>query len=197
LIKIQKMSPRPKRFRRMGAPPVLQGFLPVGVCSGDADSISIQYEEFEALKLADYENLSQEVAARKMGVSRPTFTRIYNLVRKKIARAFVEGKSICFEGGMVSFNKEWYRCKECHHVFFLIKNEKKFCPHCNSDNLESINYMIRKGVYGKPGGHFGRSVRDQKYCTCPNCGTEVVHVPGNPCNQTFCPSCNHRMQRLF
>ena len=181
----------------MGAPPVLQGFQPVGVCSDNSDSISIQYEEFEALKLADYENLSQEIAARKMGVSRPTFTRIYNLVRKKIARAFVEGKSICFEGGMVSFNKDWFRCKECHHVFSLKKNEERICPNCNSGHLENINHIIQKGGQGKPGGRFGPAERAKDYCTCPNCGVKVVHVPGKPCNQFYCPSCNHRMRRLF
>jgi len=181
----------------MGAPPVLQGFQPMGVCSDEDGSVSIQYEEFEALKLADYENLSQAVAAQKMGISRPTFTRIYNVVRKKIAHAFVEGKPICFEGGVVSFNQSWYRCKECHHVFSLTKNKNRICSKCGSKNLESINALIQKENYRRAGSSIRGMGQNKGICVCMNCGTKIEHVPGNPCNKTLCPVCSHRMRRFI
>lgn len=189
------MSPRPKRFRKMGSPPVPQGFQPFGVHSDATDTVTITYEEFEALKLADYENLPQEKAAVKMGISRPTFTRIYTAVRKKIALAFVKGKTIRFEGGKVSFNKTWYRCRKCHHVFSVSNKKAPVCPNCGSGELENVNLLFHPGPF--PGPH-GRGPRLQRpvQCICPDCGTTVPHIPGQPCNKMICPSCNHYMRRL-
>jgi predicted Fe-Mo cluster-binding NifX family protein len=42
-------------------------------------------------------NLYQEDAAKKMGVSRPTFTRILKSARNKLANAIVSGYKIVFE----------------------------------------------------------------------------------------------------
>lgn len=32
-------------------------------------------------------------------------------------------------------------------------------------------------------------------CKCPNCGTELTHQRGQPCNQLQCPSCGATMTR--
>ena len=32
-------------------------------------------------------------------------------------------------------------------------------------------------------------------CYCPNCGTEVPHQAGIPCNQKNCPECGTRLAR--
>jgi predicted Fe-Mo cluster-binding NifX family protein len=45
----------------------------------------------------DVMNLYQEDAAKKMGVSRPTFTRILKSARNKLANAIVSGYKIVFE----------------------------------------------------------------------------------------------------
>ena len=92
------MSPRRKRFRRIGSPPILRGLKPIGVPLVETDMISVLFDEYEALRLIDYENLSHEKAANLMNVSRPTFTRIYNSCLKKVARGLAEGKSIIIEG---------------------------------------------------------------------------------------------------
>ena len=54
--------------------------------------VSIDFEEYEALNLCDYELLNQAEAARLMKISRPTFTRIYESVRRKIARTIPGGR---------------------------------------------------------------------------------------------------------
>ena len=59
-------------------------------------------DEFEAIRLLDYEGLDQESAALRMGVSRPTVTRVYASARRKIAEALTEGKAISIEGGPVA-----------------------------------------------------------------------------------------------
>ena len=89
--------PRQKKQRCIANPPFFEGYKPVGISNYLLEEITLKPEEYEAIRLADYENLKQEDAAKKLDVSRPTFTRIYNSARKKIALAFVEGKMLSFK----------------------------------------------------------------------------------------------------
>lgn len=84
--------PRPKRHRRLQKPPVGYGFRPLRNNLDEDQGIQLLFEEYESLRLADYEGHAQEEAALKMNVSRPTFTRIYEAARKKMAQALVENK---------------------------------------------------------------------------------------------------------
>jgi predicted DNA-binding protein (UPF0251 family) len=59
----------------------------------------LKVEELESIRLKDYMQLSQEEAAKRMGVSQPTFHRIVSEAHRKIAAAFIEGKAIRIEGG--------------------------------------------------------------------------------------------------
>ena len=56
-------------------------------------------DEFEAIRLADFEKLEHEKAASKMRISRPTFSRILSSARFKIADGLVNIKAIKIEGG--------------------------------------------------------------------------------------------------
>ena len=94
----------------------------------------INIEEYEALKLCDYEHLTQAEAAELMNISRPTFTRIYESVRSKIARAFIEGLPITYEGGD-SLIAEWYTCDKCEIIFTLKNIGGKSCPLCKSKEI--------------------------------------------------------------
>ncbi len=98
--------PRPTRKRKIFSLPLVKGFRPFGEQQGQSETLNLLYEEYEAIKLADYNLLTQEQAAKKMNVSRPTFTRIYEKARQKIASALVEGKAIVIEGGNVLLNTE-------------------------------------------------------------------------------------------
>ncbi|PWI46518.1 hypothetical protein CEE45_16460 [Candidatus Heimdallarchaeota archaeon B3_Heim] len=184
------MSPRPKRNRRIGNPPFFKGFRPTGVPFPAEEVISIQFEEYEALKLTDYDNLSHVEAAKKMQISRPTFTRIYDTVRKKLAKAFVEGKPVVIEGGQVTFDKQWLRCNDCHYVFHLNFESRKVCPHCQSDNIENINESIRNW---RPGMRHRRGQKKnwhREFRICLNCWYKISHMPGNPCHNLKCPKCD-------
>ena len=61
------------------------------------DQITLFRDELEALKLCDLDDLTQEAAGRKMGVSRGTVQRILSSGRKKVASALAGGKAIVFE----------------------------------------------------------------------------------------------------
>ena len=114
------------------------GFKPQGVpCKNDLKVI-INFEEYEALNLCDYELLTQAEAAKLMNVSRPTFTRIYESVRRKIAKAFVEAAWIHFEGGNFEI-VNWYKCNKCKIAFTLSKNSNHNCPFCQTKDITENN----------------------------------------------------------
>ncbi len=137
------MSPRSKQYRKVVSPPALKGFKPIGVPYDQAAVVSMLYEEYEALRLADYSGMKQEDAARLMNVSRPTFTRIYSSCLQKLAMAFTEGRSIVIEGGDVEFDKQWYRCNQCTTVFHHPDAKHKECISCKSEDIEHINQSIK------------------------------------------------------
>ena len=56
--------------------------------------VFMTYEEFEALRLVDYEGLTQEEAGKRMGVSRGTVWRALTSARKKVAQMLVEGREL-------------------------------------------------------------------------------------------------------
>jgi predicted DNA-binding protein (UPF0251 family) len=67
---------------------------------------NISLDEYEAIRLKDYENLDQESAAVKMGISQPTFYRLISSAHKKIADALINGKAMKIEGGNIEVCKE-------------------------------------------------------------------------------------------
>jgi len=93
------MSPRPRRLRRVWFQPNVTYYKPAGVRMVSLEEIILTVDEFEAIRLKDYEGLDQNEASKKMGISQPTFQRLYESARKKIADALVNGKALRIEGG--------------------------------------------------------------------------------------------------
>ncbi|MDX9947361.1 MAG: DUF134 domain-containing protein [Bacteroidales bacterium] len=140
--------PNRRRNRRIKMPPSMEGFKPFGIPMRELQSVDLLYEEFEALRLADYEDLTQEEAAQKMNISRPTFTRLYDKARKSIAKAFVEGKAIIIRGGTFVTDDYWYRCEECHETMVTEKPVKN-CTNCDSGNIAQIAAKPDSGTQKK------------------------------------------------
>lgn len=133
--------PRPERNRRISCPPAMKGFKPFGIPRCKIERLRLHFEEYESLRLVNYEMLSQDQAALQMNVSRPTLTRIYNRALKVISKALIEGKAIVIEGGSYELVSDWYRCKKCHRLIEGIHNHSK-CENCNdysTDELVSLN----------------------------------------------------------
>ena len=186
---------RPKRHRRMNTPPPMRGFKPFGIPIKEMDSITLLFEEYEALKLADYNKLTQAQAAKLMQVSRPTFTRIYENARNVVAQAFIEGKAIFIEGGNVAFEKHWYKCEACNEVFEAEKDQEiEQCHYCSSSNISNINQELEEDFEShseQDASTMGRG----GHCVCVTCGTKVPHKAGLPCIKTKCPDCGKTMFR--
>ncbi|MBD3335703.1 MAG: DUF134 domain-containing protein [Candidatus Eisenbacteria bacterium] len=103
---------RPLNYRRVAGRPLAAVFKPMGTPVAKLDQIVMSLDEFEALRLADLDGLYQEEAAAEMGVSRPTFSRIIDSARRKLADALVHGKALRIEGGSVHLQR--YRCCRLH-----------------------------------------------------------------------------------
>jgi predicted DNA-binding protein (UPF0251 family) len=113
------------------------GFKPFGIAFCEKEHIVLTFDEYESIRLVNYKNFSQEEAAEKMEVSRPTLTRIFISAQRKIAQAFVEGKSIVIDGGNFEFENEWYKCKKCNKLIEGIENHIK-CINCKNFTEEEL-----------------------------------------------------------
>ncbi len=105
---------RPTKCRKVGYMPENLAFKPAGIAMEDLETVILNIDEFETVRLADYEELYFEEAAERMGVSRQTFGNILKSAHKKIADALINGKTLKIEGGDVEIlkDKEFY-CKKC------------------------------------------------------------------------------------
>jgi predicted DNA-binding protein (UPF0251 family) len=138
-------------------PPLVKGFRPYGPGFGHGhghghgggqgrghdlgEPVFLLFEEYEAIRLCDYEGNNHSEASAIMSVSRPTFTRIYAEARRKMASALVEGRSLVIEGGKVFYDSDWFRCRSCGCYF---NNPEKMqevhnCPLCGSGEVEEAS----------------------------------------------------------
>lgn len=186
------MSPRIKKLRKVLNPPPVKGFKPYGGETGgkQTPAVTMLFEEYEALRLCDYDMYNHHQASVLMGVSRPTFTRIYASAREKIAMAFVEGRQISVEGGKVYFDSDWHQCSSCGSYFNNPERELEIesCPLCGSEDIN--------GYDPDPSGQLAAPDYCEDRCICPSCGYEKEHRLGKPCSQEVCPQCNSRMRRM-
>jgi uncharacterized protein len=97
--------PRPQKSRTVMRPPVFSVFRPNGVPPSILKEINMSLDEFEAIRLADYEGLEHEEASVMMGISRSTFTRLIETARKKMSVFVVEGALLSISGGNIEFNR--------------------------------------------------------------------------------------------
>ena len=93
-----KQRGRPKKYRIVRKGPRISQFSPRGK-PGRPDEVSLSMDEFEAIRLADYQGIAQEEAAKSMRISQQTFSRIIKRARRSLADALVNGKIIKIQGG--------------------------------------------------------------------------------------------------
>jgi predicted DNA-binding protein (UPF0251 family) len=104
----------------------------------ELEEVVLWLDELEALRLADFEGMYQEDAAKRMNISRPTFTRIIESARKKVAEVLLKGKALKLEGGNVTLaNMRHFCCSDCQHNWELPygTGRPNECPLCKSKNI--------------------------------------------------------------
>ncbi|MBN2747124.1 MAG: DUF134 domain-containing protein [Bacteroidales bacterium] len=174
----------------MDRPPLFEGFRPIGSKGRQAGIVYLELDEYESLRLCDYEGLTHVEASEVLQISRPTFTRIYSSARKKMAQALVDGFSLLIRGGKVDFDDMWLRCSDCTTVFNdVTRGENQVCPRCGSEKVSEVSTHRHKPTQARSSSDSPRP----GFCICRNCGTRISHHRGMPCSQAICPNCESFM----
>lgn len=135
--------PRRKRLRKVVSPPGFKGYKPYGNRGERKEHVDLLYEEYEAIKLADYDLMNHLEASQLMGVSRATFARVYESARRKIALALVEAREIRSVFGNAQLDKSWYECSSCNARFSMPETlQYQECPICKNEDINPINSTI-------------------------------------------------------
>ena len=132
--------PRTRKCRKICGFPDYYSFIPEDAEAGNIGTIMLSLDEFETIRLLDYEGLNQEQCAARMGVARTTVTAMYESARKKLISAVVEGKRLCIAGGNIEIDRE----RTPLSVEIKSKGEKTMRVAVTYDN-------------GNVFGHFGRT----------------------------------------
>jgi predicted DNA-binding protein (UPF0251 family) len=129
---------RPKKKRFVSDEPGTFLLIP-GDSDDSSDPIELGHDEYEALRLVDYEGLFQDAAGELLGVSRQTVGRILQSARAKLAAAFVDGRPIRIEGGEIE-KMIHYICNDCGNEWLSFEGSSpaKHCPGCGGKNLSTI-----------------------------------------------------------
>jgi predicted DNA-binding protein (UPF0251 family) len=130
--------PRPHKCRLIAAQSPLSAFKPAGVPGRELESIELGLDELEALRLADLEGLYQDAAAERMRISRPTFGRLLECARHKVACALFQSKMLLFAGGpVVMRGMRNFECGDCGNRFSepYGTGRPKECPRCKGGNF--------------------------------------------------------------
>lgn len=90
---------RPVKKRNVCNLPSTDGFGPLNSRGSSENLIIMSIDEYETIRLIDYEGLTQQECSDQMEVARTTVQGIYSSARKKLAEALVLGSRLQIEGG--------------------------------------------------------------------------------------------------
>ena len=90
--------PRPRKWRRVCAAPRCTHFSPSSG-QGQHGVVEMTVDEYEAIRLIDLEDFTQEQCADQMEVARTTAQTIYQIARKKLADCIVNSRTLIINGG--------------------------------------------------------------------------------------------------
>ncbi len=140
--------PKPKKNRFVEEPPSVFFFKPQGIPLFRLVQVVLGIDEYEVIRLVDYEGMQQKEAAEKMKISRATCARILESAHKKIAQAITKGQAIKIEGGSVVLGRNRYRCRNCDTFWGSAGDEEttlETCPKCKSDRVVDLGREV--GAY--------------------------------------------------
>jgi predicted DNA-binding protein (UPF0251 family) len=89
---------RPIKARIVRREPRTKQFSPRGTI-GRPGYKALKFEEIESIRLIDYMGLSQRDAAKSMGISQQTLSRVLRRCRKTVTEALINGEIIKVQGG--------------------------------------------------------------------------------------------------
>ncbi len=90
---------RPKKTRWIKCDPGERCFRPQSCSAKTLEGVVLTLDEFEAVRLCDFQRLDQKAIASRMKVHPSTISRILASARAKISDALVNLKAVKVEGG--------------------------------------------------------------------------------------------------
>jgi predicted DNA-binding protein (UPF0251 family) len=140
----------PYRKRLVQKPPHFKNFKPSGIPRRMLKKIELNLDEYEAIRLTDYLKLEHLDASEKMKISRPTFTRLIERARQKVAAAIIDGMELIIEGGNVDLKNTLIKCLDCGEVKESSSGQQdENCPDCGSENIEDLSFRYLRHQHGK------------------------------------------------
>lgn len=97
---------RPKKIRWIKCTPQERCFKPLCKPLSKLENVYLSLDEFEAIRLACLDGLKHVDAAKRLKISRPTFSRILTSAQTKIADGLVNIKAIRIEGGCCKIERK-------------------------------------------------------------------------------------------
>ncbi|MBO6240512.1 MAG: DUF134 domain-containing protein [Butyrivibrio sp.] len=137
---------RTTKCRKICSFPDFYSFVPEEEDAGIIPTVMMSLDEYETVRLLDYEGLNQEECALRMGVARTTVTAMYESARKKLVSAVVEGKRLRIAGGNIEIDRD----RNGFSVDLKSKGDKTMRVAVTYDN-------------GNVFGHFGRTEQFKVY----------------------------------
>lgn len=147
---------RPVKKRKVCCEPICLSFLPEGA-SEETGRAVLTLDEFETIRLMDFEGLSQDQCARQMQVARSTVQLIYDNARQKVASALVLGLSLHIEGGSYTLcdgRSAGYGCRRCRWNTDPDDNRLSTMERTNKVMKVAVTYDAQTGEVFQ---HFGKT----------------------------------------
>lgn len=91
--------PRPRKHRRCRRFDGDRVFKPRSIPMADLEQVRLGLDELEAMRLCDLEELDQEAAGARMGVSRGTIQRLLRAGRAKVLHALLDSAALLIGEG--------------------------------------------------------------------------------------------------
>ena len=139
---------RPKKCRWVETEPGVTFFKPRGIPLRSLQQIVITVDELEAMRLADFLEMTQEEVAQRLQVSRPTVTRMLSRAHRAVADALVNGefkqislsdykgkKVVVIGSGATAATLVPAIAGDCDHVTLLQRSPTYFVPGRNENDL--------------------------------------------------------------
>ena len=134
--------PRPIKCRKVCHFPDILEFRPSNEKGGrgeggEKEAVLLTVDEYETIRLIDKEGYSQEQCAGFMQIARTTVQRIYEIARKKVADAIVDGHPLRIEGGdfRICDGKMWSGWMLQTRVLSKVCNRKRRRYNESSSNI--------------------------------------------------------------
>ena len=181
MVHNKRLMARPENRRVVQKPPIMEGFKPFGIPIHELEPVILLFDEFEALRLADYLGLPHKEGARRMKVRVRPSPAFATRSGEPSRQPWWKAKPCSSKAAPIRPKEYWDRCETCWKLV-ITTDETSACPYCRASTVRRLN---PEPPMCRTNGH----------CICTHCNTRTPHLKGKPCRESRCPGCGRTMLR--